>query len=124
MKRSRNIRRLTVAILLFIAGVVTVQVYQAGVRYGERLGRENYFERVVMAIYEVEGADRAAVPFGIGSVKCDGYADCKRVAYNTVKNNWSRWEAAGRPGPFTEFLAKRYCPHRWAWWARALEGRL
>ncbi|MCG3177343.1 MAG: hypothetical protein MOGMAGMI_02315 [Candidatus Omnitrophica bacterium] len=98
MKKSITIRRLTVAIFLFIAGIITAQVYQAGVRYGERTGREAYFERVVMSIYEVEGADRAAVPFGIGSVNCAGFYDCKRVAYNTVKNNWSRWEAADMVG--------------------------
>ena len=124
MRRSRSVRRFMILILLVILCVTIWQVYESGIRYGSHGNREDYFERVVMAIYEIEGADKARVPFGIGSVKCADYSDCKQVAYNTVKNNWNRWESAGQPGTYSECLAKRYCPYQWRWWARALDGRL
>lgn len=99
-------------------------VYSAGVRYGQHLAREAYFENVVRAIYQVEGGKAAAFPFGVVSVDCDGYAECRRIALNTIRNNWRRWENAGRPGNFIDYLAMRYCPVRWSWWSKAVRQRL
>ena len=67
-------------------------------------------ERIVNAIYHAEGGPKARVPYGILSVKVRSQAEARRVCANTVRNNWARWEAAGRPGPFLDFLAARYCP--------------
>ncbi len=69
-----------------------------------------YFQQVVDAIYIAEGGKKAKKPFGILSVSCNGYADCRNVAYNTVRNNYHRWIAAGRKGEYLAFLANRYCP--------------
>lgn len=69
-----------------------------------------YFEQVVEAIYKAEGGERAKKPYGILSVPCSGKAECRNVCYNTVRNNWYRWDKAGRPGDYLEFLAKRYAP--------------
>ena len=69
-----------------------------------------YFNKVVDAIYLAEGGKSAKKPFGILSVPCDGYTDCRKIAYNTVRNNWKRWENAGNPGDYLSFLASRYCP--------------
>jgi len=33
-----------------------------------------------------------------------------KVCLNTIRNNHRRWEAAGKPGKFLDFLADRYCP--------------
>lgn len=69
-----------------------------------------YFNKVVDAIYLAEGGKAAKKPFGILSVPCDGYTDCRKIAYNTVRNNWYRWEAKGRPGEYLAFLASKYAP--------------
>ena len=69
-----------------------------------------YFNQVVDSIYKAEGGQRAIKPFGILSVKCDGYNECRQVCFNTVRNNYHRWIAAGRAGEYLEFLANRYCP--------------
>jgi hypothetical protein len=69
-----------------------------------------YFNRVVDAIYIAEGGAKAKKPFGILSVPCSDYEDCRKVAYNTVRNNYHRWIAGGRKGEYLAFLANRYCP--------------
>lgn len=71
---------------------------------------DGYYEQVVDAIYVAEGGARAKKPFGILSVPCDGYADCRAVCKNTVRNNYVRWIKAGRPGGFIAFLGGRYAP--------------
>ncbi len=66
--------------------------------------------RIVDAIYIIEGGAKAKKPFGILSVPCNSYAACRKICANTVRNNYKRWERAGRPGDYLEFLAARYCP--------------
>lgn len=68
------------------------------------------FSKVVDAIYIVEGGSSTRFPFGIKSVKCEGYDECRHVAYRTVRNNHKRWEDAGKEGEYLDFLANRYCP--------------
>lgn len=69
-----------------------------------------YWGQIVGAIYLAEGGPRAKKPFGILSVPCSGYEECREVCYNTVRNNYFRWIQAGRPGDYLEFLARRYAP--------------
>ena len=69
-----------------------------------------YFEAVVEAIYLAEGGTMAVKPYGILSVPCSDKADCRKVCYNTVRNNYWRWVKAGRRGEYLAFLARRYCP--------------
>ena len=66
--------------------------------------------RIVDAIYIIEGGAKAKKPFGILSVPCNSYAACRKICANTVRNNYKRWERAGRPGDYLKFLADRYCP--------------
>jgi hypothetical protein len=72
------------------------------------------FNKLVDAIYRAEGGKAAKKPFGILSVKCDDYSDCRQIALNTVRNNWRRWEnkthGANRHANYFNFLASRYCP--------------
>ena len=75
---------------------------------------ESYANTIVNAIYWAEGGKNAKKPFGILSVKCDGYEDCRRICYNTVRNNWKRY-ADLKPDKkrdilFLEYLASRYAP--------------
>jgi hypothetical protein len=69
-----------------------------------------YFNKVVDAIYLAEGGSKAKVPYGILSVKVSSKEEARKVCYNTVRNNWKRWENSGNPGTYLEFLASRYAP--------------
>ena len=79
---------------------------------GEPLERnlEQYFQRVVNAIYIIEGGEYASYPFGIRSVYCGGYYDCRRIALKTVRNYWQKWVDAGMPSEFIEYLGKGWAP--------------
>ena len=67
-------------------------------------------ERMADAIYRAEGGDKARVPYGVLSVKVKDKADARRICINTIRNNITRWEKAGKPGEYIDFLANRYCP--------------
>jgi len=67
-------------------------------------------ERLLMAIYKAEGGHETKYPFGIRSVTCDGYADCRQVCLRTVRNNIKRWHDSGRKVDYLTFLRNRYCP--------------
>lgn len=67
-------------------------------------------ERMADAIFRSEGGDKARVPYGVLSVKVKDKADARRICINTIRNNITRWEKAGKPGDYIDFLANRYCP--------------
>lgn len=67
-------------------------------------------EKIADAIYKAEGGARAKKPYGILSVKVTNKAEARRVALNTIKNNYKRWQEAGKPGGYLEFLAGKYAP--------------
>ena len=81
---------------LLLSSIANAEVYDADV--------------IVDAIYQAEGAEKAKKPFGILSVSCNGYEDCRQVCYNTVINQFTRWQVAGSEGDFLESLARRYAP--------------
>lgn len=66
--------------------------------------------RLADAVRVAEGGPRAASPYGVLSVKVSGEAHARRVCEASVRANWRRWEAAGRPGGFVRFMAARWCP--------------
>ena len=69
-------------------------------------------EEIVNAIYIAEGGEEAKKPFGILSVSCNGYKECKEICYNTVVNNFDRWQLWGHKThkDYLSFLASRYAP--------------
>ena len=69
-----------------------------------------YYNRYVEAIFKAEGGDKAQYPYGIRSVKCETKAECRKICFNTVRNNYTRWLEANTTQTFLEFLANRYCP--------------
>lgn len=95
--------------VLIVAVIVGIMIYLA-LTDDAHAATPEYFNKVVDAIYIAEGGAKAIKPFGILSVPCEGYADCRKVCYNTVRNNWRRWEKAGRPGEYLDFLGNRYAP--------------
>ena len=52
-------------------------------------------EQIVNAIYLAEGAEKAVKPFGILSVPCEGYDECRQICLNTVRNNRKRYKDYG-----------------------------
>jgi hypothetical protein len=67
-------------------------------------------DRIVQAIYKVEGGSKARVPYGILSIRVRSKEEARKVCMNTVQNNHDRWLKAGEPGDYLDFLADRYCP--------------
>jgi len=92
------------------ARAVLVSVVLLGLCGTAYAATPEYFNQVVDAIYQAEGGVTAQYPYGIRSIPCDGAAACRRICYNTVRNNWRRWETAGRPGDYIDFLGSKYCP--------------
>ncbi len=69
-------------------------------------------EQLVMAIYHAEGGSATKYPFGIRSVYCATYANCKRCCEKTVRHNRRRFAQSGykRYKSYLECLASVYCP--------------
>ena len=70
-------------------------------------------EQIVNAIYIAEGAEKTKYPYGIKSVPCNGHDECRRICFNTVRNNVRRWRTAVEKGDtrdYLTFLWHRYCP--------------
>ena len=71
---------------------------------------EREVARIADAIYRAEGGSKARVPYGVLSVRVANAAEARRVCMNTIRNNHSRWESAGKPGDFIKYLGAKYCP--------------
>jgi hypothetical protein len=89
--------------LLLVAQALTASALSAKLPQAEA-------NRIVDAIYRVEGGAKAKVPFGILSVRVSSLEEARRVCYRTVQNNHDRWVRSGRRGEYLDFLADRYCP--------------
>jgi hypothetical protein len=72
--------------------------------------------KLVDAIYKIEGGTKTKYPYGIKSIPIKGNTEAEKLAYarkicwNTVQNQHDRWLKAGKPGFYVDFLANRYCP--------------
>lgn len=89
--------------LLLVAQALTASALSAKLPQAEA-------NRIVDAIYRVEGGAKARVPFGILSVRVSSLEEARRVCYRTVQNNHDRWVRSGRRGEYLDYLADRYCP--------------
>ena len=84
-------------------------------------GEEIYStDAIVDAIYLAEGGLKTFYPFGIVSIYCEGYDNCRQICYNTIENTKSRFKMWGykQEKNFLTFLAKRYCPDDWETWLK------
>jgi len=52
---------------------------------------EKKVEQLADAIFWAEGGYKTNFPYGIKSVKCEGYDECRRICKNTIKNNIRRY---------------------------------
>ncbi len=69
-------------------------------------------DQIADAIYLAEGGEKAKSPFGILSVKCEGYDHCRQICLNTIRNNRKRYEEWGHKkfDTYLQFLSSRYAP--------------
>ena len=113
----RKIKWVSAAVLGLCVGIVIGYFHTNNVQTESMDGfvpRDEYsVNRLVDAIYQAEGGKETSYPFGIKSVACEGYVECRQVCVNTVVNNVGRWENAKSNGyseSYLTFLWKRYCP--------------
>lgn len=66
----------------------------------------------VKAIYMAEGGDNATYKYGIRSIACSSAQACRKICFNTVKNNFKRWENSTHEigDSFLHFISRRYAP--------------
>lgn len=75
---------------------------------------EETVDRLADAIYKIENSKK--YPYGIVSIKLKGDTQAEREAYarkicrRTIINTEIRWQKAGRPNKYMEFLQQRYAP--------------
>lgn len=69
----------------------------------------NDFEvnRIVNAIYIIEGGAKTKYKYGIKSIKTN---NPKQICINTVRNNTIRYKNQSKYTNYFEFLGSRYCP--------------
>lgn len=67
-------------------------------------------ERMADCIYQAEGRAKTRHPYGVLSVRTANHAEARQVCIRSIKNNWTRWQKAGRPGDFVAFMAARWVP--------------
>lgn len=69
-------------------------------------------DEIANAIYWAEGGEKTNYIFGIKSIKCRGYNECRRICKNTIRNNRRRYKEYGHKEfkDYLSFLASRYCP--------------
>lgn len=86
---------------------------------------EEYYSTndIVDSIWIIEGGVKTNYPFGIKSVYCSGYDECRQVCVNTVENTKIRYNTYGykQEKEFLTFLAKRYAPYEWEAWLSNLK---
>jgi len=104
-----NNRLLQVFKLCVVCGLLIASCKQ-GVCTTSNSAQETYFNKVADAIFVAEGGRHLTrFPYGVKSMP-EGISDPRRVCLNSIRNNYRRWEAAGKPGDFIEFMGRRYCP--------------
>jgi len=107
--------RRNLAVITTIAGIITIilwALFLASVANADEFVPDTPEKQdlLIQAIYSAEGGERSEYPFGIRSVKCEGYADCRKVCLNTIRNNIKRWHDSGTADDYLTFLARRYAP--------------
>src|SRR3990167_7978114 len=68
------------------------------------------FKKVCDAVYLAEGGAKAGKPFGVLSVPCGGYRDCRAVCLKSAENNFKRWEKSDKSKTYLELFRDRWAP--------------
>lgn len=67
-------------------------------------------DEIANAIYKAEGSEKASKPFGILSVECNGYDECRQICLNTIKNQRIRHAKHNCGKDFFVCFRNRYAP--------------
>mgnify|MGYP001608057802 CR=1 FL=1 len=94
----------------FIPAVALMTFLVASLAASLARGEEAWTDtQIVEAIGRAENSKR--YPYGIKSINTKGdIAYARKICLNSVHNGRKRWERAGRPCDFIEFISRRYCP--------------
>ena len=68
------------------------------------------FEKMATAIYFTEGTYKTRHPFGVLSVKCQGYTECRSVTLRSLKRRWQEYQLKNMNTPFEEYFASKWAP--------------
>lgn len=111
-KKTENLRFFWILILITSLFLIFFSFFVIVAESQASEASEYTDDQIVEAIYYAEGAEKAVKPFGILSVPCYGYADCRQICLNTVRNNRKRYAQYGYKqfDTYLEFLASRYAP--------------
>ena len=74
---------------------------------GKVAEKDKFISHVGEAIKVAEGDPSR---FGVRSEKVKSRGEAQRILDNSVRNNRLRWEKAGKPGKFIDFMQKRWAP--------------
>ena len=106
IKQENEMRTIKTISLLICIGVF-VQIMFASCEkpaYAAGTMSDEMANKMADAIFKVENSK--SHPYGI-MIKT---SDPRRVCINTIKNNYVRWQNAGSPGEYVDYLADKYCP--------------
>ena len=79
--------------------------------FSQAMLASNDVAKISAAIYKLEGGNKTKYPYGVRSINTGGdVSKAKRICENTIRNNFVRWQKAGRKENYLDFLAGVYCP--------------
>lgn len=100
--------------LTLIFTLVTLEMAGQPINFDKGYLSSNEVDRITRVIYKIENSQK--YPYGIKSIHIKGWTEAsrkeyaRRICFNTVTNNYSRWLKADKPGEFLDYLANKYCP--------------
>ena len=111
-KENKMDRQESELIRFYVIGTIAISLMLLSLLFASYcLGAEYNDHAIADAIYYAEG-EKASKPFGILSVECEGYNECRKICLNTIRNNRKRYSDYGykKFDTYLEFLSSRYAP--------------
>ncbi len=81
--------------------------YQGKLSLQDQLMANDITPQITSAVKQAEGNPQN---HGVLSVHVANPADASKTLENSVYNNFVRWDQAGRPGKFVDFMQQRWAP--------------
>ena len=97
----------TISASLVIAAVLVAAPNLSGREAGRDTLTAAELNRIADVIWRIEGGAKTRHPYGVLSVAT---SNPRQVCINSIRNNYARWQRAGKPGQFSRFMANRWCP--------------
>ena len=91
-------------------GILLLAFLGSPLGLAQGLVQEPDFEQMTQAIWLTEGGLKTKHPFGVLSVPCSSFTECRQITLNSLRNSWERYQKAKTQMPFDEFFQKRWCP--------------